>query len=1052
MTARISSPVFVGRGEELQRLQAVLDGAMAGAVGAALVGGEAGVGKTRLLTEFRASAVSAGVRVLVGGCVDLGDGARPYDPFVAALRPWLTSLPPDDFDRIVGPARSAVLQLIPDLVSDDEGEARAQAPTSATQSSLYLQVLGLVERIAADTGTVIALEDLHWSDRSTRDLLQFLVRNLTHGRVMVVGTYRTDEVNERHPLLPLLAELGRSGQVERFELSRFTPSEVHAQLAGILGKPPARPLVARLHQRGGGNPFFTEELLAVAERGDQRIGLTLREMLLARVGGLSAASRNLLRVVAVAGQSARHDILGIVTRMEQAEIAAALREAIDRHLLLAGDNEVMQFRHGLLQEAVYDELLPGERLALHAAVAAAVDAVHAGLDIDAALASELAHHWYEARDARQALPALLRAGRAAERVFAFGNAFAHYHLALSLWPAGTESVEGITRHDLSVRTADAAALSGGYHRAIAVVQAALDDDSATEPEAARTGALLERLAVYHLGSGNPDAAQPVARRALDLLPAEPPSVARAQVQGILAQALGLQGHFDESNRLAEEALATARLVDSAQAEIRALGCIGRNAAAVGDAESGVGTLRQALTLAHSVADFPGAAEISIALVLALHWAGDLDEACNVADAAIAESSRWGVEGFGSTLRAIRGVSAFLLGRWSEADDWVAGALERDPVGSPGVLAHGARALLDLGRGRLDSAAEHLEIVLLMCRDFTATAYSWTDLYSSIALLSIARGQPTEAIDSVRESLVRSAEPERDVQMRVCHRLAIRAAADLAEVARPLGDEAGLEEALAIGREFDARLDRHAHLVRALPGGGDPHLALDVALAKGELSRLMGRSSAAAWATAAATAVELQHSHEAAYSRFRQAEALLLVRGSRAAAQAAAVEAHQIASALGAAPLQREIERLAARSRLDVASRPVVSEPASGAAPVGRAIPFRLTQREQDVLERLTLGHTNRAIATDLFISEKTASVHVSNIKSKLGANGRAEIAAIAVRLGLVPEATDGDEPAGPIASASALPAARSALRLRPTSPETGDQGSLLRIRTGRDPR
>ena len=1032
--------MFVGRGGELQRLQAVLDGAMAGAVGTVLVGGDAGVGKTRLLTEFRARAVSAGGRVLVGGCVDLGDGARPYDPFVAALRPWLMSLPPEDFSRIVGPARSAVLQLIPDLAPDGEGEARAQPPTSATQSTLYLQVLGLIERIAADAVTVIALEDLHWSDRSTRDLLRFLVRNLTRGRVMVVGTYRTDELNERHPLLTLLAELGRSSQVERFELSPFTPREVHDQLAGILGNPPDRPLVARLHQRGGGNPFFTEELLAVAERGEQRIGLTLREMLLARVGGLSAASRNLLRVVAVAGQSAKHDVLRTVTRMEQADIAAALREATDRHLLLAGDNEVMQFRHGLLQEVVYNELLPGERLALHSAVAAAVEAVHAGLHIDAAVASELAHHWYEARDARQALPALLRAGRAAERVFAFGNAYAHYHLALGLWPAGTESVEGITRHDLKMRTAEAAALTGGYDRAIALVQAALDDDSAAEPDAMRTGAMLERLAVYHLGSGNPDAAQPVARRVLDLLPAEPPSVSRAQMQGILAQALGLQGNFDESNRLAREALATARLVDSAEAEIRALGCIGRNAAVVGDAESGVGTLRQALTLAHSVEDFSGAAEISIELVLALHWAGDLDEACNVADEAIAESSRWGVEGFGSTLRAIRGLSAFLLGRWSEADDWIAGALERNPVGSPGVLAHGARALLDLGRGRLDSAAEHLEIVLLMCQNFTATAYGWTDLYSSIALLSIARGLPAEAIDSVRESLARSAEPERDVQMRVCHRLAIRAAADLAEVARPLGDAAGLEEARAIGREFDARLDRHAQLVRALPGGGDPHLALDVALAKGELSRLMGHSSAAAWATAAATAVALQHSHEAAYSQFRQAEALLLGRGSRAAAQAAAVEAHQIACALGAAPLQRDIERLAVRSRLAVASRPVAPEPAAVAAPVGRAIPFRLTQREQDVLERLTLGRTNREIATDLFISEKTASVHVSNIKSKLGANGRAEIAAIAVRLGLVHEAPDGDDLDGPVASVSALPAARPAPRPWPTSPTTGNNG------------
>jgi DNA-binding CsgD family transcriptional regulator len=263
---------------------------------------------------------------------------------------------------------------------------------------------------------------------------------------------------------------------------------------------------------------------------------------------------------------------------------------------------------------------------------------------------------------------------------------------------------------------------------------------------------------------------------------------------------------------------------------------------------------------------------------------------------------------------------------------------------------------------------------------------------------------------VRDSLARSAEPDRDVHLRVCHRLAIRAAADLAEVARPLGDAAGLEEALAVGREFDERLDRHARLVQALPRGGDPHLALDTALGKAELSRLEGRSSAAAWAAAAAAAGDLQHPYEAAYSRFREAEALLLGRGSRAAAKAAAVEAHRITSELGAVPLSRQVERLAERSRIDLASVAVVSEGASGVVPGGIGIPFTLTRREQDVLERLVTGRTNREIAADLFISEKTASVHVSNIKSKVGANGRAEIAAIAVRLGLVAETPTGADP------------------------------------------
>src|SRR3954452_5215340 len=308
MSGRISSPVFVGRREELGRLRSVLEQVNAGQVATVLVSGEAGVGKTRLLTEFRTHATDAGARVLVGGCVDLGDGARPYDPFVAALRPWLMSLSAEEFARITGPARSAVLQLIPDL-DISHGEHPGQVPTSAAQSTLYLQVLGLIERTAADATTVIALEDLHWSDRSTRDLLQFLVRNLTHSRVLLIGTYRTDELNERHPFLTLLAELDRNEQVERFELARFTSREGHDQLAGIRGTPPASALVTRVLERGGGNAFFTEELLAVEERADQRIGLTLRDMLLARVGGLSPASRDVLRIVAVAGQSARHDVL-----------------------------------------------------------------------------------------------------------------------------------------------------------------------------------------------------------------------------------------------------------------------------------------------------------------------------------------------------------------------------------------------------------------------------------------------------------------------------------------------------------------------------------------------------------------------------------------------------------------------------------------------------------------------------------------------------------------------------------------------------------------------
>ena len=1005
MPGRISSTSFVGRHAELRRLNTLLGSVTAGSFAAVLIGGEAGVGKTRLLAEFRASAQASGASYLAGACVDLGDGARPYDPLVAALRPWLRSLDVEDFSRIVGPARPEILRLVPDLAPASERGAPDDSSPPSAQSLLFLQLLGMFERLSAEAPTVIALEDLHWADRSTRDMLHFLVRNIDQGRVMLVGTYRTDELNERHPLFELLAELQRTGRVERLELACFTRSEVNEQLTGILGEPPSRALVARIHERAGGNPFFNEELLAVNQRGEDRLGMTLRETLLARVGGLSVRSRDLLRVVAAAGPSAVGDVLAKVTDMSTAELAAALREAVDRHVLLVDDEEIMRFRHALLQEAVYEELLPGERLALHAAVADAVEQLRTGADTDATIASQLAHHWYEARDARRALPALLRAGQAAERLFAFGNAFAQYHLALSLWPPGHDRLAGMTRQELTARTADAAALSGAYDRAIELAQGAITDASETEIDPVDAGMLLERLAAYHLAAGDPDAAQPVARRALDLLPAAP-SVARARVLGALAQALGLQSRFGESNDLAEMALSMARVVGSASAEIRALGCLGRNAASTGDATKSVGTLREALRLARSVGDFEGAAEISIDLAQALHWAGDLQAASSVADEGIGESSRWGTEGFAGALRAIRGVCAFRLGRWSEAEEWFATALEHDPVGSPGVLAHVGQALLDIGRGHLDAAAQHLEVVLLLCQ--RVTAVGWTELYSTMALLSIWRGRPTEALDSIRENLTRSTELDLDVHMRTSYQFGIRAAADLGEVARPMGDAATLERALADGREFAERLDRHAELVRGRADGPDAHLALDHALARAELSRLETPSSPARWVAAADAAAALQHPYEVAYCHFRQAEALLLSRGSRPAARSAAKEAHRVAVQLGASLLQRRIEGLAIRSRLGLEDVEADVRPAVAAERDGPGGRFKLTPRELDVLRRLVSGDTNRDIAADLFISEKTASVHVSNVKSKLGANGRAEIAAIAVRLGLGDDGAAGE--------------------------------------------
>jgi len=529
MGGRVASPTFVGRVEELHVLEAARVRVADGDPAVVLVGGEAGVGKTRLVAELTARCAADGIRVLVGGCVPVGDGALPYAPVVEALRGLLGDVGVAAVRELVGPSWPELARLLPAL-----GEPRAGGgpPDQAAQARLFELLLGLLGRLCEETPLVLVVEDLHWADRSTRDLLAFLVRNLRRERVLLVVTYRSDETG-RARLGPFLAELDRAGPVDRIELPRFQRPEVAAQLTGILGEAPAADLVEATFARSEGNPFFTEELLEAVRAGSRELPMTLRDLLLGRITGLPEPARHVLGVAAVAGRPLSHRLLAAVAGLDEPRLDGALRAAVDHQLLVTRHGEDgYGFRHALLQEVVYADLLPGERARVHAALAAALTAQPGWAGgTSATVAAELAYHWEAAGDLERALPAAVQAGTAAERSVALAEAHRHYERALQLWdrvPRAAELVS-VDQTTLLERAAEAAHLVDADPRAVERIQAALAGvDPATDP--VRAGLLHERLGRY-LWLTLDEAALPAYKEAVRLVPAEPESVERARGAG-----------------------------------------------------------------------------------------------------------------------------------------------------------------------------------------------------------------------------------------------------------------------------------------------------------------------------------------------------------------------------------------------------------------------------------------------------------------------------------------------------------------------------------------
>jgi DNA-binding CsgD family transcriptional regulator len=940
-SVRLASDLLVGRDEELRGALTVLSRLSHDRPAVVTVSGPAGIGKTRFVTEVADRLRADGVRVLTGACLDLRAGAPPYVALIAAF-------------RSADPPAVQVLDALTGAVD-------------MRRSRLFELLRSTTVALARRRPTVLVIEDVHWSDRITRDALRYLVAMAREGRWALVVTVRDDELAARPAVQEFLDALDRDA-VLRVTLDALTGAEVAAQITGITAEPPRADYAARLHQRTGGIPLLVEEVLAAEQAGVSGVPDHLRNLFLARIARLGARTARAVDVVAVVGDRCDERLVSAVLSTDPAAAAAALDRAVAVNVLVT-DGPGYRTRHELFREAVYDALPPARRRRLHARVAIALAA--APRPDPAALA----HHWYQADQPARAAQANLDAAALADRVHAPGEVHTYLNRVLEHFDA--LPVERATalcgRAALLARAAEAACLSGSFGRAVELAEQCLESSAAPAELAVR----WERLARYYWISADGAGAEHAHQRSIAVLPDDAPAGARAQVLAGYAWYLAMASRTGQARRRSEQALAAADDTDDPLDRCRALLAWGLARA---DEHAGLAALWEARDLAIRCDSGDELGRAHAALHLALRRLGRPPEREQVLRDGLGHAAAHGLHrSYALVMTYLLAELLLDLGRWDEAESVLDHLVGGQAVGLPAMFGNAFRARLAAARG--DQA-----VVERCARQVTEPAagvpqqpYPAAIAWCALAELCLWEGAVEQALAHAGRATVVATDPVSVAQAAAIH---ARALADLAGQARRQGQARPAEPDTTTG----------SHQVLA-----DPHplIAPFAAMVRAETSRRDGRRDPAPWRDAVAAWDEAADPYRGAYCRWRLADALLATRAGRPEARRSLAEAHEVAARLEARPLLEAIRGLAAAARISVAADPPSDGPAGAAAELG------LTHRELEIVPLLTAGRTNAEIAEALVISPRTVGVHVSRILRKLGATRRTEAADIARRRGLV---------------------------------------------------
>jgi DNA-binding CsgD family transcriptional regulator len=989
MRPRLTSSHFVGRVAELAELELALHEASARHPVLVLLGGESGVGKTRLVAEFEEHiAEQADALVLRGAAVEQADGELPYAPILSALRPLVRERH-EVLSQLSRGGRAQMAMLLPGL-SEEDGSS-GDHPDPSSQLRLFEALLELLDLLSESTTVVLILEDVHWADRSTRAFVAFLARSLRQERVMLALSYRSDELHRRHSLLPLITELERLERARRIQLSPFDRAELAEALGDILGEAPSADLVERVYARSEGNPLYTEELLAAGLDGRGSTPQSLRDAFLLRIERLSPEAQRVVRPIAV-GRALDEATIVHITGDDHESVLEALREAVAQQVLCTGDeDDQLCFRHELLREAVYDDLLPGERADLHLALARAYEDLTCGVDaIDVERTATVAHHYAAAGDQPNALRATVQAALAARDVHAYGETADLAERALELWPrvSDPEDTAKLDHVALLELAALGQNIGGDKARAEVLLQSALSELS-PEADPERYSKLLAQLAGMQWNLNRQRESVETGKRALALLPADEQTAERASLLAWFARIQTLRGHYRDAVRDASEALQAAVAAGDRISETEVLNTLGMALVGLGEVEAGLAHLRSAIALARDNDDPDGEARAYSNLADMLGGAGRTLEALATAREGLEETPLTGSRKR-PWLSVTVSVHAFHAGDWDAARTHL-GHVSSAHLGVLLLFRQIHQAQLALGEGDEELAAQSLEQIEPLVALSSEPQY--IGVFGTLLAELRRRQRDLEraraAVASTLDRVELCTDDVEQVASISCVGVGIEA--DIAQRARDLREKP--EERDAITR---ARI--HMDRLAAAAEDGGPLERAWAATGAASLARARGKDNPAAWLKAATAWESVDRPYPAAIARWRAAEAHTAA-GDRAAAAGLAAEALETARRLGSRWLIAELTGLAERARLDL-DQGVASQHPVAVEDEGPEDPFGLTARERQVLALIAEGATNRQIGAALYMAEKTASVHVSRILSKLGVHSRTEAAAVAHRQNL----------------------------------------------------
>jgi DNA-binding CsgD family transcriptional regulator/tetratricopeptide (TPR) repeat protein len=950
---------LVGRLAESSALDEILrmcaEG-MEGSPAAVIIAGDAGIGKSRLAAEMSSRAITAGWQVLSAGCLDLAEGSVPYLPLVDALR-TLTAA-----------------ELPPVLEHWRRGEPEPAAPEpspDAARGRVYAAYLDLLRTRSGQAPLALVVEDVHWADRATRDLLSYVIRGLgmpqLQARLLVVLTYRSDELTRTSPVRAWLSELLRLPGVTRLDLDPLDQAEVTKQLAS-LGTFDRRQAL-EIYRRSEGNPFYVEELAALWSEGNQRVPEAVRNLADVRVGQLEPRVRDMVRLLAALGRPAGFELLQLLSMDSPEELLAALHSVVDSAIVVVDrETSTYRFRHALLAEAVLNQSLPGERTAVHTIIAEVL-----GQRPDLSTGpGELGYHQATAEDLPAAVASYVAAADDAERVYAFGEAGGYLERALDLWAHVPDAAEraGRSREDVLVRAAQNFGGAGDFDRAVGYATAALDEpDIARDPE--RGAELWQRIARYHMQDGNGPPAFAAYQAAATLLDSAPAGRGRSRLAADHALALAIWDRNDEALTQAERAVCLATDEGDLAARGLALNASGVARTSVGRIEDGEGDLREALDLARAHGSIEDLARATMNLGYTLLSAGRDEEALALCETAIAENEALGFDLRRGALNRINASEAlFALGRWDDAITQAEAVRNRIEFRFAGRRASITRARVATARGEDDLATSLLSGVKPDGQG-QGEPYIGADRWLILAERAAWAGRYDEGRAAIAAGLELVAGNDAWYTARLCA-VGVRLEVDRCMAAHTR--RARSEEAAARQRADELAATAADLVIEA------GEIGTWVAQARAEYVRLGASNSGslvAEWTGVRDRWRSLRQPYPEAYASLRLVEAEFAA-GDRRAATRELSSAATVAERLGAAPLAALIADVARRAGIAPKSTPALDG---------------LTAREREILAMVVAGASNRDIATALFISPKTVSVHVSALLRKFRISGRGDLGA-----------------------------------------------------------